>query len=355
MKTNLKLLAFLCICITISNKTFSQWGMGKPEEIEDASGRKLMVIIQNENQKVIDKLNKKKLADMIPAYKQAVSDYNDQLKAAVENYFPDKSGDITYKTYDEARELDKAKNKSYAVLWVLNAELLNSGSIDVDPNLDWSYRDAKKGELDQDEKASLNKSTFLRLSLIEELTKIPIAQIGMPNLFPNKSDLTFAMEYMDWYMDNRAAGGKTGDIREMIKTNASQIPNLTLAIREVDFSEKFDTKKIKQYYKYPYQIYSSDDFDNVIMQKSDGYAYIIVVPTMTSSTIYYTPIVMNAKTGEVLSVIEPGGGDQAGSYLLKAVGNQVGVGVRTSIGKSVIDEKVFQSIVKDITSAKTNK
>lgn len=326
MKTKIILLSCLLLLCSV-NMLHAQWGFGKVEEIEEMKSRKLVIMTQDENEKVIEKLQKKGYSDKIDDYKQSLDEYNKVMEESVLNIWPFHE-EAELKTYDQLRELAKNKSEKYVVIYVVNVDVTQTymngkyeTHYDIDYKLDWTYRDAKNDDYDKAEKGSGNEFSMLRVALIEDFLKTPIAQVSLPNKFPTKSDIAFGLDYCTWYMNQRLNDQKAKDMRDILKDNPKKIPDYTLAICADDLSSKVPESKVKLVYPNPHEVVTREEMDNIILNRSEGYAYLVV--------LFGTAVIADAKTGEMLDVADGFGG---GSNLL-------------------LTEKDFERILKDIEKA----
>jgi len=326
MKTKAILTAFL-ILTGISQVSYAQFGFGKVEEIQEMKNRKLVILSQEENEKVVEKLQKKGYGGKVDEYKQALDDYNKVMEESVLNIWPFHE-EAEMMSYDKLRELAKDKNEEYVVIYVVNVDVYQTYSngkwetrYDVDYKLDWSYSDAKSGDYDKEEKGSSSEFSMLRVALVEDFLKTPIAQVSLPNKFPTKSDIAFGLDYCVWYMNERLNDLKAKDMRDILKDNPKKIPDYKLAICEDDLSSKVPPSKVKLVYPNPHEVVSQDEMDNIILSRTEGYAYLVV--------LFGTAVIVDAKTGEILDVAD---GMMSGSNLL-------------------LTDKDFERILKDIEKA----
>ena len=319
---------FIVFCFTcLSQLVHAQWGFGKVEEIEEMKSRKLVIMTQDENEKVIEKLKKKGYSDKTDDYKQALDEYNKVMEESVLNIWPFQT-EAELMNYDELRALAKNKSEKYVVIYVVNVDVVQTymngkyeTHYDIDYKLDWTYRDAKNDDFDKEEKSSGSEFSMLRVALIEDFLKTPITQTSLPNKFPTKSDIAFGLDYCTWYMNQRLNDQKARDMRDILKDNPKKIPDYTLAICEDDLSEKVPASKVKLVYPNPNEVVSQEEMDNIILNRTAGYAYLVV--------LFGTAVITDAKTGEILDVADGFGG---GSNLL-------------------LTEKDFERILKDIEKA----
>lgn len=342
MKT-IKQTAMLVFLLSISSFAHAQWGYGKPEEIEEMKNRKLIVIKEVASDKVLDKLKKKGKTEFIDDYKTAIDEYNANFEAAISNMWPFHEEYIV-KTYAEVEALRKAKNEDYVVARIVTVEASGTG-YSVSDGLDWNYWDVKKGvDDDKVDKSDLNGTSFFMISLVEELRKTPIAKIGIPHTFPTKADVAFSIQYTTWYMNARLNDQKAKDLKTMMKVNAGRLKEFTLIVRESDLSEKTTDQVVNANYPFEYKIVTDEEFDNIILEQPEQTAYLIVVPDIVDQgnavSMVYMPMVIDAKTGEGCSLVEP----SAGSL----IGNMAGV---TGIGRRSVNDRTFKEIGEDILKA----
>ena len=149
--------------------------------------------------------------------------------------------------YDETVKLRTSKSRKYAVLYAVT-EYLHDYHTHQRRGLAWSYPELKNGILEQ-EKDDAEGTTFLKLQLIEKFNKPkPAYRIGLPDNFPRKSDLTFAIESINNFMSahfDHQSGNKPEDT---ITGNGSFLKNLTLLLRYGDLKEKFSSDEIPSLY-----------------------------------------------------------------------------------------------------------
>ncbi len=340
---SLKTAAVFIFLLSLTSVLHAQWGYGKVEDIEEMKTRKLIVIKEVESEKVIEKLKKKDKEEFIDDYQAAIAEYNANFQAAIVNIWPFHE-EFEVMTYLEVEALRKAKNEEYVVARIVTVEATGMG-YSVSDGLDWNYYDVKKGvEDDKADKSDLNGTSFFMISLVEELRKTPIARIGIPHTFPTSADVAFSIQYTTWYMNARLNDQKAKDLRSMMKVNAGRLRDYTLYIRESDLSEKTTEKIVDANYPFEFKIVSDVEFDNIVLAQQENTAYLIVVPDIVDQgnavSMIYMPMVMDAKTGEGCSMVEP----SAGSYL----GNMAGV---TGIGRRSVNDRTFKEIGEDILKA----
>ena len=102
--------AILLVSIVTINQIRAQFGMGKPEDIEQVKKRGIIVIVEKPSERIIKKLTKKGKTTEMDAYKAAIAEYNSNMQAVAEKFWNFSSGKIEYKTIDEVKKTANRKN-----------------------------------------------------------------------------------------------------------------------------------------------------------------------------------------------------------------------------------------------------
>jgi hypothetical protein len=209
--------------------------------------------------------------------------------------------------------------------------------------LNYNVNDLLKPE---DKKSGLLQIVIMKINLLEDMHKaIPLYYVGLPNLFPKKADLQWGMETIHWYFNARLANAKARDIREMYQANSSKLADMTLLIRETDLDVELKPSAIKKIYPYPYKLVNQETFDSVILNHSEGYAYVISSGTMEqggASVVRFNQYITNAKDGTPYVLVQPSGGQNFGAGVLS------GYGITSKAGNNFIDERILLEIVRQI-------
>ncbi|HYV91166.1 MAG TPA: hypothetical protein VE978_05260 [Chitinophagales bacterium] len=340
-KSLLTLLCFVCACSAI----YAQWGLGKVSELQEAKNRTLIVMLESESPGMLKKLEKEGNADLRPRYKQVLDEYNENIQQVAKSCwtFNDK---IEFKTADEIDKLRSEKNKSYVVLLCYT---MKNAAVTTMQNfgLDYSITDLLKPD---DKKSGLGEIVIMKINLIEDINKeIPLYYVGLPNIFPKKADLQWGMETIHWYFNARLANAKAKDIREMYQINSSKLAGMTLLIREKDLDEELKPAAIKKIYPYPYKVVNQETFDSIILNHSDGYAYVINSASMEQgggSVVRLNQYITHAKDGIPYALVKPSGSSNFGAGMLSSYG------ISSSAGSNTIDERIFTEIVRQIKGEK---
>jgi hypothetical protein len=349
MKTFTQILMVIFI-FCISSPSFSQLWIGKTKQMAQLKQRSLIVILEVEQPEVVKKLTKKKGSNLVEEYRNAVATYNNNLKEVIEKIWIIHPSDmIIYKSYDEVDKLRKTKSADYAVLYAAT-EYRSHGHVDHNNDqrrgLAWSYSELKKGTLEQD-KSDMDGTTCLMIKLIEKFKKpSPAYRVGLPNIFPRKSDLTFGVENINNYMSAHFNFTNDSTIADTISDKDNPLKSLTLVLRYSDLKEKFSPDDIPAIYPYKYQLLSDAAFDELIVNKRAGFAYAIVSPTYVDShagaEVLHIPEVVEASTGRILCKVPPAVSGIIGNQFANALG------LSGSMGENKFDEHFFKSVVNYI-------
>jgi hypothetical protein len=337
-QTNMKSTTTLCTLLLILatyTHSFAQWGMGKPEDVAAVKNRTLIVVVEQSNPKIIEKLKKKNKGSYIDDYRKALDDYNDNMKDAVQKYWTF-SSNVEYKTAEELESIVKSKSKDYAVLRCITMNGNYSG-IDIYSGLNWTYTDFKNGQKEDND--YWESSTFLEVTLIEKADKFkPVFYFGLQDIFPLESDIIFGLRSTQWYFTQRANKAKAGEMRDMIKENALQLKDKTLVARKDLVDPKLTPNTIKSVYPNKFEEENADDYDQHIVNADDGYVMLVVSPSLNivgdKVKVIYVYYAMDAKSGDMMG------------YALPSVGALMtaGYSFSTHVGSATVNERIFKEL-----------
>src|SRR5436190_11513798 len=126
---NAYLLSGMLILFSIS---FAQLpGEMVPGKVEIAALKKstLVVVLLQEDQKLVDKLNKKKKQEQVEGYKSAIENYNKNIQAMVPKYLTI-SENVVYKTMEDILSMEKTeKMKSAFLLYNTSGRTMSEGNV----------------------------------------------------------------------------------------------------------------------------------------------------------------------------------------------------------------------------------
>lgn len=324
----MKTLKLIILCLTffcINAK--AQFGYGKIEEIEQVQKRKLIVVIEEPREKILNKLTKRKKEDEKKNYLAALDEYNANMKIAVEKYWPYHNG-FEYMTYNQVKDLQKKSgNTDYAVIYCISQSpsTMGAGYVSRD-GLNWSW-DMKEDSEDRD---YLDYFTTILVNRIEDMDKTPVYSNPLPDIFPNKADIIFGINNTKTYFDYRIRTKKNGEkinqqkmMEQQIADNAPRLKNMTLFLRSDWLNKELQNDKIKEYYPYQYKVCPSSEIDDAIINQKENIAYVLILPYVVSSSrsnmVIYMHYIYDAKTCDMMAYIRPSMGSMMGaSYSGKA-------------------------------------
>ncbi len=311
-------------------------GMGKPEEITEFKKRTLIVVLQPENEKVIEKLAKRGYNDQIPIYKKMVNEYNESLRTSFESNWPYEQT-IEYKEWSEVKDLHKSKSSEFSVALIYQLNYKYGGDMLITPYLDWNFKSVVKGDYDEGDKDFGKETTYLRLVLIENLNRsMPIAITGLANIYPTKTDIITGIYGTKYYMDMRMKGEGGMSALKEAKIINPKLKTMTLLIRENDLSVEFPKGSVKSHYPFKFKVIADSTMDRNILDKIEGMAYIVDIPFANDQQVIYSQEIFDCETGDWLgSVIPSIGAMYAGNYVGRT-------------GKGRLTDKVFDKLVEQI-------
>jgi len=310
----------------------AQFGYGKVSEIEALQSRKLIVITEKYNDKVIKKLQKKNQSDKIALYQTAIDNYNAELKKVVEKFWTFSKNGIEYKTFAEADALRKSGNKDYAVLYCVSASMNHfSSGISEDDGLNWTW-DTKDESKDRDYFAGF---TEIKVSTLEDLKDKPISYAILTDNFPTITSLVNGISTLQTYMDIRLRKKKEKEnisfkeqMNEWVAKNNQNLKNKILLVREDLLPKGYDNNKIAQNYPYKFEIVSSDRLDSSVYARDPQYAYALVIPAANGgervNQVIYLQAVYDGDKGEMCAYSMPsmGGMMLAGEFGTHSIGHR---------------------------------
>jgi hypothetical protein len=309
-----KLLVSVCLLVS-SFGLYAQMGMGKIEEIEEVQKRKLIVMIEEPREKMLNKIAKKAKRGSVDDYKDDLKTYNANVKAAVEKFWPYNKTGIQYKTFDEIKALSKSKSKEYAVLICVSAKAsASSAGFKYAEGLYW-VKDIKDDFEDRDDAMF----SVMAVNIIEDFSERPVFYLPLFDVFPTKASLVYGIKGIEGYFNLRLQvkknGAKIRDERESIEEEmAKRAPSLakkTLIVREEWLDKELTKDNIKNYYPYPVQTCTREFMDEVVMNQDSKYAYGVVLPyvvsTSRANSIIYFQYVMDGADSQALCVVAPPG------------------------------------------------
>jgi hypothetical protein len=312
-----------------SFQLYAQYGMGKIEEIEAVQSRKLIVMVEEPRERMLNKIAKRPKKGTVEDYKTDLQTYNENIKAVVEKFWPYNKAGIQYKTYDEIMNLRKTKTQDYAVIACLSSEARRtSAGYNYAQGLYW-VKDIKDDFEDRDDAMF----SVIMVNTIEDFGKQPVFYLPLFDVFPTKASLVYGIKNIESYFNLRIKtkknGAKMRDERERIEEEmAKRAPALkekTLLIREEWLDKELTEANLKNFYPYKYQICDRAFMDNIVMNSDSKYAYGVVLPYVMSNSnstyIAYYQYAMDAADSQLMCFVKPSTG---GMMLANSVTGKAG-------------------------------
>jgi hypothetical protein len=267
-------LAFISLFILLSGIK-AQCEYIKPHDINELSSRRLIVVIEQPEDLIKEKLTKKKVSTDV--YAAAIDSYNKNFQEAITKFWKISRGDIEFKTLDEINRISDKKN--YAIIYCRTAKQIE---------LDQSYAHihgilwwGNFSEVVRD-RDFVGKMTVLGISLLDKFSMPPIYQCPVPDVFPSQADLDYVLGAVSNYITYRNNHRHLSDDKmdeTMLKDNQPELKDKVLLLRRDLLDKKIaNAALISKIYPFPYLITSKDSIDQAIESADEKYAIAIVAP-----------------------------------------------------------------------------
>jgi hypothetical protein len=274
------------LLLMISNAGYSQYfRLGKANEVSEVKGRPLLLMLEEEDPKVISKLSKNSAE--LESYKNEIKRVNEELTAIVNKFWS--FNDLpTIKTKTEINKLKGEKNKQYAVL-SLNRVKVTS----------WAKDGAYRYAIDSKVIATMF------IDLIENLDKgNPVYYQNLPNVFPTQGDMALGIQMMQNFLQARLDGKKRNEISDEANENKSLLVGKTLLIDREDIKTGLTQAQIKEAYPYAFKVVSYKEIEDAILERDKNYAIVQIIPLMVGVPAN-AHIVINTEDGKSMGYYAP--------------------------------------------------
>jgi hypothetical protein len=291
------------VSLSMAMATQAQFDYVKPDDIDAAHSRTLIVITEKPADNITEKLNKKHKTDQVDVYKNAMDAFNKNFADAIAKYWKITGGDVQYKTLDEVNDI--ADKKSYVVMFCRSVEQGDlSTSYQAKNGIMW-WPDFKEVQHDKD---FTGKMTVMGISLLEKFNKTPLYQCPLPDLYPTKQDFLYMLNatnnYLDYRINHRDESVKNIDAK-MLEENQPVLKDKTLLLRRDQLDKKLTPAIITKMYPFPYLIAGSDTVNAAIDSADSKYAVAMVVPcdieVAANGGVAYAQYVYNIEDGAILA------------------------------------------------------
>ena len=301
---------FLLVMICITSSSFTHLHSQIKDKIYGTAGdfkafqkRTLVVELQEEDAKTIEKLSKKKKGDDLEKYKRFITDYNAFIKEVVDKYWT-LNEKKEYKTASEVKELRDAKNNKYVIM---------------------SYYELSDKGGDVATRSGLEVPALLYSRAEKEPGKQPDYQIYLPSSYTRenseymKYDFAFAVQAMQANIQYIIKTSKPINFEDWAKviseTNCPKLKSKTLLVDKAKMKEKATVSDIKSVYEGEFKITTADDLDKSYTSQTKGDAVLFLIPfglmktsgsVVSSARLVYLRVAADCETGEILFIFEPG-------------------------------------------------
>ncbi len=263
----------------------AQFGVIKPDDMDQMHNRTLVVVVESPSDQLTEKISKKHKADGPGAYSKAIDAYNKNFADAI-NQFWKVSADmdnIEFKSLDEVNDISDKKN--YVVMFcrsVTKDDII--APYPAKNGIMW-WPDYKEVAHDKD---FTGKITVMGIALLDKFAKGgPIYQIAMPDLYPTKEDLKYAVNvassYIMYKVNHRNDNAKKLD-DQMLQENQAALRDRTLLLPRDYLDKKLTKIQLDKAYPYPYMVVGMDTIKRAIDSADSKYAIAMAVPTDLEST-----------------------------------------------------------------------
>lgn len=294
----------------------------------------LIVMLQEADKEVIAKLEKKKLFKAVDYYKNLVAEINNNMKEVVlANWKYHDS--VQFKTIEELKNIRSATSEKYLVLSICYFTFVE-GSVANGSSGIYHYQYPTTAKW-MEERSDKFEETGIKFTggasvrnyevylLIQNLSQMnfsfpKINDIGSSLLhsrIPSKADLAMTLSSITNKID--AASKNPSKLFSVFYTeNAKQIKDLILVIPESyfilpenypfplynDYKEFVKVEDVGDLYSYKYEIVNDSIYEDIIIKKKTGYAY-LHVDYLPADGVYMCAVITDAETGKLLLLAKP--------------------------------------------------
>lgn len=275
---------------------------GDPDELKQLKTRSLIVEVLEEDPDILKKLSKPKKAEELEDYKKFIVDFNRDFKVYAQKYwiYTDK---IEFKTATEIEALQKAKNKSYAVLRL----------VQLNDNGYWGLKTNQ----------SVPAIAFTRIesNIVKTDSKIYLPSRHLNNdKSLSESDYKYALLLLqanvDWIIANNKVLNFDKYAEKMAKENVSKLKGKTLLVEDNMLAKGRTKEAAIKNYGGDLKFVPESELNDALVNKSKNCAVLYTAPygivksnmvVAQLSTIVYFKIIVDCETNEILWLYMPGG------------------------------------------------
>lgn len=295
----ISLLIILGYAFNFSNAQFSLTSKSEAVKIKNSI---LLVVLEEEDPKTLQKLAKKS-EDKLNHYKQQIVGRNYALKNAVGNYWTF-SDNVEFKSKTEAGELMKSNKGKYVM-------------IHFGKHLD--YESVKTGRGYDGRPAGWNTTTMTynmstkytalanEISTLEIKDSKSLIKVFLPNIYPSEADLIYGIQQLQYILRYLTASpeNKMTNFMKHIRSNTPQLKNLVLLVDKNEVENKLNVDAIKELYPYSFELVDDEVIDKAVIEKNPKYAYVQIVETPNGKGNVSSHSIVGAEKGKIYCFIYP--------------------------------------------------
>jgi hypothetical protein len=185
-------------------------------------------------------------------------------------------GEVQYKTLDEVNDISDKRN--YALLFCRTASQADLSKPYPAINGVWWWPDMKEVTHDKD---FTDKMTVMCMCLLDKFNKTPFYQFPLPEVYPTKAELLYAVNvanyYVNYRVDHRDVNPKKMD-EQLVQDNQATLKDKTLLLRRDWLDKKLNKAELDKDYPFPYMVAGADTVERLIDSADTKYAVAIVAP-----------------------------------------------------------------------------
>lgn len=281
-----------------------------PEDLAAMSQRTLLVVLEEEDPKVIEEMPKKNREEEIARYKAAIANYNALIEPAVRKYWTF-NPKIEVKKASEVVPLFAAKSPDYVVLMKVALR-----DMELYYNFDSGLRVPVLMYQRTDEESKVNKKGFLTISEVDYQMYIPSSFIDDKG--NTEADLKFALVQMQrnmrWIMETKQVKNFEDYGAIVAAGNCARLKDKSLVLPAGQLWKDMPEAEAKASYGGTLEVADPAMRDEMYLKATEGKALLFQMPygllnqsgltVMTYSNVVYLKVVVDAKTDEILGLLE---------------------------------------------------
>lgn len=250
---------------------------------EDLKSRTLLVCLQSENPKMIEKLTKKGNLQDIELYRNGIKNTNDNLRKSV-NLCWKLNTDIRFIPIDSLVWFETNSPKKYGYLTLSTSQVHSSGGIHVGGENVLNFSNLGLHLFLCDRKQSIGYANFPSDEIGQDVPEeVKRNNVIFSDYYLSSAKFIYALYRINYFYTDLVKGiSPYFNSRNAINsgalrgTEASIFRTKTLVARQQDCEKNFDLEKAKKYYPFPIKIVSDEEFENYLLTKDPNIACFFV-------------------------------------------------------------------------------